>query len=61
MFLKFRTIILQNYIPLPAKAKPVGIDIRETDTALEAWVCNYVGGNLVHLSAFQKKMAGEKQ
>jgi DNA-binding beta-propeller fold protein YncE len=31
---------------LPCKGKPVGIDIRETDTTLEAWVCNYVGGNL---------------
>ena len=31
---------------LPFKGKPVGIDLRETADALEAWVCNYVGGNL---------------
>ena len=39
---------------LPCKGKPVGIDVRETDTALEAWVCNYVGGNL-SIFTFQKK------
>lgn len=31
---------------LPCKGKPVGIDLRETADTLEAWVCNYVGGNL---------------
>lgn len=31
---------------LPCAGKPVGIDIRETADTLEAWVCNYVGGNL---------------
>lgn len=31
---------------LPCKGKPVGVDIRETDDTVEAWVCNYVGGNI---------------
>lgn len=31
---------------LPCAGKPVGIDVRETADSLEAWVCNYVGGNL---------------
>ena len=35
---------------LPCKGKPVGIDIRETDDTLEAWVCNYTGGNLTIFS-----------
>lgn len=26
--------------------KPVGIDLYEDDSKIEAWVCNYVGGNL---------------
>jgi len=31
---------------LECKGKPVGVDIYEDDAKLEAWVCNYVGGNL---------------
>lgn len=31
---------------LECKGKPVGVDIYEDDARLEAWVCNYVGGNL---------------
>lgn len=42
---------------LPCKGKPVGIDIRETDSSLEAWVCNYVGGNL-SIFTFKKSLKG---
>jgi len=38
---------------LPCKGKPVGVDIRETDDTLEAWVCNYVGGN-IKIFSFKK-------
>lgn len=31
---------------LECKGKPVGVDIYEDDNKLEAWVCNYVGGNI---------------
>ncbi|MFY8129352.1 MAG: YncE family protein [Chitinophagaceae bacterium] len=31
---------------LPCKGKPVGIDLYENDTTIEAWVCNYVAGNI---------------
>ncbi len=31
---------------LECKGKPVGVDIHEDEDKLEAWVCNYVGGNL---------------
>jgi DNA-binding beta-propeller fold protein YncE len=31
---------------LECKGKPVGVDIHENENKLEAWVCNYVGGNL---------------
>ena len=31
---------------LNCPGKPVGIDLYEDDNKLEAWVCNYVGGNL---------------
>lgn len=31
---------------LECKGKPVGVDVYENDAKLEAWVCNYVGGNL---------------
>lgn len=38
---------------LPCKGKPVGVDVRETDDTLEAWVCNYVGGN-IKIFSFKK-------
>lgn len=41
---------------LPCPGKPVGIDIRETDDMLEAWVCNYVGGNL-SIFSFKKRVS----
>ena len=31
---------------LSCPGKPVGIDLYEDDNKIEAWVCNYVGGNL---------------
>ncbi len=31
---------------LDCKGKPVGVDIFEDENKIEAWVCNYVGGNL---------------
>lgn len=31
---------------LSCPGKPVGIDLYEDDTKIEAWVCNYVGGSL---------------
>ena len=39
---------------LPCKGKPVGVDIYEDENKLEAWVCNYVGGNL-KVFTFRKK------
>jgi len=39
---------------LDCPGKPVGIDVFEDDSKLEAWVCNYVGGNLKVFS-FKKK------
>jgi DNA-binding beta-propeller fold protein YncE len=38
-----------NFVPLyslPCKGKPVGIDLYEDDKIIEAWVCNYVAGNI---------------
>lgn len=31
---------------LPCMGKPVGIDLFEDDKTIEAWVCNYVAGNI---------------
>mgnify|MGYP000082182602 CR=1 FL=1 len=31
---------------LDCKGKPVGVDVFEDEHKIEAWVCNYVGGNL---------------
>jgi YVTN family beta-propeller protein len=39
---------------LECKGKPVGVDIYEDDAKLEAWVCNYVGGN-IKVFTFEKK------
>lgn len=39
---------------LPCKGHPVGVDIFENDTILEAWVCSYSNGSLTIFS-FNKK------
>nr|MBP9740915.1 YncE family protein [Chitinophagaceae bacterium] len=39
---------------LECKGKPVGVDIYEDDAKLEAWVCNYIGGN-IRVFTFKKK------
>jgi DNA-binding beta-propeller fold protein YncE len=38
---------------LSCPGKPVGIDLYEDDTKIEAWVCNYVGGN-INIFTFKK-------
>ena len=39
---------------LPCSGHPVGVDIFENDTTLEAWVCSYSNG-LINIYSFKKK------
>lgn len=39
---------------LPCKGHPVGVDIFEDDSKLEAWVCSYTNG-LINVFSFKKK------
>ena len=39
---------------LPCKGHPVGVDIFENDTQLEAWVCSYTTGS-IRIFSFNKK------
>ncbi len=38
---------------IPCKGKPVGVDLVEGDATLQAWVCNYTGGN-INVYSFRK-------
>lgn len=38
---------------LPCPGHPVGVDLYEDNTHIEAWVCSYLGGN-IHIFSFQK-------
>lgn len=44
----------EKVISLPCKGHPVGVDIFEDDTKLEAWVCSYTNG-LIRVFSFNKK------
>ncbi len=39
---------------LPCKGHPVGVDVYENDTTLEAWVCSYTNGT-INIFTFAKK------
>jgi DNA-binding beta-propeller fold protein YncE len=41
---------------LPCKGHPVGVDIFEDDSKLEAWVCSYTNG-LINVFSFKKKFS----
>ena len=41
-------------ISLPCKGHPVGVDIFEDNTKLEAWVCSYSNGS-ISVFSFNKK------
>lgn len=43
---------------LSCKGKPVGVDLFENNDKLEAWVCNYVGGD-IKIFTFKKKKANQ--
>lgn len=45
---------------LPCKGHPVGVDIFENDSKLEAWVCSYTNGS-INVFSFKKKQIGEER
>lgn len=43
---KINDTSFQQLYSVPCRGKPVGVDVCEDNEKLEAWVCNYVGGNI---------------
>jgi len=51
---KIKEKSFEKVISLPCKGHPVGVDIFENDSKLEAWVCSYTNGS-ISIFSFTKK------
>lgn len=53
---KIKETQFEKVASLPCKGHPVGVDIFENDSKLEAWVCSYTNGSISVFSFRKKKL-----